>query len=77
MMITILIIIITIIIIIIESFDELLGKDKSISIHQRNLQLVATEIFKVKNGTALELKTEIFEFVKTPSNLRHTKTLHR
>ena len=31
-------------------FDELLIKDKSVSIHQRNLQFLATEIFKVKNG---------------------------
>ena len=32
------------------SFDELLVKDKSVSLHQSNLQQLATEIFRVKNG---------------------------
>ena len=31
------------------TFSELLTKDKSVTIHQRNLQLLATEIFKTKN----------------------------
>ena len=31
------------------TFSELLSKDKSVKIHQRNLQLLATEIFKTKN----------------------------
>ena len=31
------------------TFSELLSKDKSVTIHQRNLQLLATEIFKTKN----------------------------
>ena len=34
------------------SFDELIIKDKSVIIHQRNLQLLATEDFKVKNGVS-------------------------
>ena len=45
------------------SFDELLIKDKSVSIHQRNLQLLATEIFKVKNGVSTELTEDIFHFI--------------
>ena len=32
------------------SFEELLKNDKSETIHQRNLQIFATEIFKTKNG---------------------------
>ena len=31
-------------------FDELLTKDSSVTIHQRNLQLLATEIFKTVNA---------------------------
>ena len=31
------------------SFEELLIKDKSVSIHHRNIQKVAIEMFKVKN----------------------------
>ena len=31
------------------AFSELLSKDKSVTIHQRNLQLLATEIFNTKS----------------------------
>ena len=33
----------------VSSFTELLEKDKSTTIHNRNIQLLATELFKVKN----------------------------
>ena len=33
-----------------SSFIELLEKDNSVSIHQRNLQVLAIEMFKVSNG---------------------------
>ena len=31
------------------SLDDLLKKDKSVIIHQRNLQILATEIYKFRN----------------------------
>ena len=31
------------------SLDDLLKKNKSVSIHQRNLQILATEIYKARN----------------------------
>ena len=37
------------------SFAELLEKDNSVTIHLRNLQLLATEIYKLKNGLACRL----------------------
>ena len=50
------------------SFDELLMliKDKSVSIHQKNLQFLATEIVKVKNGVPTGLTKDIFHFVNKP-----------
>ena len=57
--------------------DELLVKDKLENIHQRNLQLLATEIFKFKNGIAPELMSDIFQFVKKPYNLRNRSILQR
>ena len=42
------------------SFHELLIKDKSVSIHQRNLQFLANEIFKVKNQVSTGLHEDIF-----------------
>ena len=35
------------------SFAELLEKDNSVTIHQRNLQVLATETFNLKNDLAL------------------------
>ena len=36
-----------------SSFEELLEMDESFTIHHRNLQKLATEIFKVKNSRVL------------------------
>ena len=44
-----------------SSFDEILRKDKSISIHHRNIHSVAIEMFKVKHKLSPPLMTEIFE----------------
>ena len=45
-----------------NSFEELLEKDSSVSIHQRNLQCLAVEMFKVLKGVAPEIMNEIFQF---------------
>ena len=37
------------------TYDELLRKDNSVRVHHRNLQLLATEIFKVKNDLATNI----------------------
>ena len=42
------------------SFTELLEKDKSSAIHNSNIQLLATELFKVKNGLSPSFMNEIF-----------------
>ena len=39
----------------ITTFSKLLSKDKSVTIHQRNLQLLATEVFKIKNELIPEI----------------------
>ena len=38
------------------TLDNLLKLDNSVSIHQRNLQILATEILKVKNSLAPEMR---------------------
>ena len=48
------------------SFDDLLKEDKSVKIHQKNLQILATEIYKVKN-----------HFVEKPYNLRNNSIMQR
>ena len=52
------------------TFDDLLKLDNSVTIHQRNLQILATEIFKVKNSLAPEIMTEVFEIKEPHYNLR-------
>ena len=49
------------------SFDELLIKNKSGSIYQRNLQFLATEIFKVKNEVPTGLTEDIFISLINPT----------
>ena len=47
-----------------SSFEDLLNEDKSATIHQRNLQKLAIEIFKVKIGIAPLVVNEIFTFAE-------------
>ena len=59
------------------TFFEFLAIEMSVSVHQKNLQLLATEIFKSKAGMSPELMNDIFHFVETPYNLRSDYTLER
>ena len=43
-----------------STFEELLDKDNSVSIHHKNLQFLATEVFKIKDNMAPEFLNEIF-----------------
>ena len=47
-----------------SSFDELLEKDNHYKIHDRNLQKLVTEIFKVKMNLVPEIMKEVFEIVE-------------
>ena len=51
-----------------SSFTELLVKDNSRTIHNRNIQLLATELFKVKNGFSPPFMNEIFVELWNPEN---------
>ena len=57
------------------TFFELLSKDKSVTIHQRNLQLLATEIFKTKNELNPKIMKEIFTFKNVDYHLRNNTSL--
>ena len=52
------------------SFEELLVLDNSFTIHHRNLQRLATEIYKVKNNLSPIFMKEIFPDSTNPYNFR-------
>ena len=43
-----------------SSFEELLEKDSSASIHERNIQILATKMYKVSKGMSPPQITELF-----------------
>ena len=53
-----------------SSFRELLERDNSVTFHERNIQVLLIEIFKVKSGVALKIMTEIFKFKNHSYDLR-------
>ena len=54
-----------------SSFEELLKQDDSFTIHERNLQRLATEMFKIKNNLSPPFMNDVFPDSKNPINLRH------
>ena len=51
-----------------SSFEELLEQDKSVSIHTRNLQILATEMFKVYRRISPPIFSNYFVDVISGSN---------
>ena len=56
-------------------FQQLLKHNKSVSIHQRNLQILATKIFKTKNALNPVITEDVSKFKNLIYNF--TKTLKR
>ena len=52
------------------SFSELLDLDNSVTVHQKTLQVLVTEMYKVKNGIAPEIMKDIFELQNPSYNFR-------
>ena len=61
-----------------SSFQELLKKYNSVSIHHRNIQALAIEMFKVKNNAAPEImKERTFPPKMRPYDLRNNNSFKR
>ena len=54
----------------ISSFEDLLKRDKSFTIDQRNIQSLAIELFKVKGNLSNNIMYDIFQSTKINYNLR-------
>ena len=59
------------------SFDDLLEEDKSLKIRQKSLQILATEIYKVKDDLGPKIVADNFHFVEKPYNLRNNSIIQR
>ena len=51
-------------------FLQLLQKDNSVTIHQQNLQVLASEIFKAKNDLSPEIMKGLYELKEPSYSLR-------
>ena len=60
-----------------STFQQLLKQNKSVSIHQRNLQILATKIFKTKNVFKPIIMEDVFKFKNLTYNFRNAETLNR
>ena len=61
----------------VSTFQELLNKDKAVSIHHRNLQALATEMFKIHRGLSPDILREIIVPKISLYNLRRNNTFER
>ena len=58
-----------------SSYEELLSKDSSVSMHHKNLQKVVVEIYKDVNGLCPEIVYEVFQFqIQNHHKLRNNFT---
>ena len=61
----------------VSSFDELLKKDRSSSIHHRNIQSLAIELYKFFHGLSPSTMKNVFHFnTNIPYNLRSRSELY-
>ena len=57
-----------------STFQQLLENDNSVLIHHRNLQVLATEMFKVNINLSRDLMNDIFKKRTNPYTLRRNDT---
>ena len=60
-----------------STFQQTLKQNKSTSIHQRNIQIHFTEIFKTKNRFNPVIMEDVFKFENLTYNFRNAETLNR
>ena len=59
------------------TFKQSLMQNGSVYIHQRNLQILPTEIFKTTNGLKPVIMEDVFKFKHLTNNFQNAETLNR
>ena len=59
------------------SFDNFLKRDKSVSIDQKNLQVLAIGIYQTKNDLGPKIMKDTFHLIQKPYNLKNDLELQR
>ena len=58
-----------------SSYEDLLSKDGSVSMHHKNLRKLVIEFYKVASGLCPEIMNEVFQFqIQKYRNLRNSST---
>ena len=60
-----------------SSFHQLLEKDNSVTIHQRNLKVLAIEVYKVHNNITSEIMKDAFKIKNHQYDFRRYVRLQR
>ena len=59
-----------------SSFEELLETDNSVSVHHRNIQVLATELYKIVNGLSPEIMKVFLFNENTTYDTRDKRKFH-
>ena len=61
-----------------SSYEGFLEIDNSVSVHHRNIQILATELYEIVNGLSPEIMKDVFPLNNYPSyNTRNRRTFHK
>ena len=60
-----------------SNFQELLQRENSVTIHQKNIQTLASMLYKVVNNIALTILSELFSFSNVNYKLRSGCQFHQ
>ena len=56
-----------------KDFQQILREQNEITIHQRNLQVLMTEVYKIVNGIAPPIMNSLFQFRCNTNNIRNVQ----
>ena len=59
-----------------KDFQQILREQNKITIHQRNLQVFMTEVYKILNGISPPIKNSLFQFRCNTINIRNSQEIY-